>query len=79
MSYYVWEKALLQLLMDSGIGMPGKSVGEVVGKVIIGVVLVGLIVIVYYVVSGQWGGKRFRGIEKFRGDHVVEAPLCRLA
>lgn len=57
--------------------MPGKNLGDIVGKVIIGVVLVGLIVIVYYVVSGQWGGKRFRGIEKFRGEQAVEAPLHR--
>ncbi|MBK35899.1 MAG: hypothetical protein CME26_10270 [Gemmatimonadetes bacterium] len=59
--------------------MPGKDVGDIVGKVIIGVVVVALIVIVYFVVSGQWGGKRFRGIEKFRGDQRVEAPLHRFA
>ena len=50
--------------------MPKKDWGKIVGQVIIGIVVVALGVVIYNVVAGNWGTKRFRGIEKFRGDRI---------
>lgn len=36
------------------------------------VVVLSLGAVIYFVVSGQWGSKRFRGIEKFRGDRIEQ-------
>jgi hypothetical protein len=49
-----------------------EDLSNKVGKVIIGIVLVALAVVIHFVVSGQWGTKRFRGIEKFRGDRIEQ-------
>jgi hypothetical protein len=48
--------------------MPKEDWRGKVGNIVIGVVVVVLAIVIYMVVSGQWGTKRFRGIEKFRGD-----------
>ena len=45
---------------------------SIIGQIIIALVLIALAVIIYFVVSGQWGSKRFRGIEKFRGDRIEQ-------
>jgi len=41
-----------------------------IGTIVMAIVIITLAVVIYFVVSGQWGNKRFRGIEKFRGDHT---------
>ena len=47
------------------------------------IVIITLAAVIYFVVSGQWGTKRFRGIEKFRGNQterfepaLVVAPVA---
>ena len=52
--------------------MPKKDWRQIVGMVVIAVVVLGLGVVIYFVVSGKWGTKRFRGIEKFRGDRIEQ-------
>lgn len=48
-----------------------KRPGEIVGYVIVLIVLVALIWIALWVFGGA-PGKRFKGIEKFRGDSPTE-------
>lgn len=43
-----------------------------VGTIILAVMVVALGFVIYMVVSGQWGTKKFRGIEKFRGDAIEQ-------
>lgn len=52
--------------------MPKEDWRKKVGNIVIGVVLLVLGLVIYMVVSGQWGTKRFRGIEKFRGDRIEQ-------
>ena len=52
--------------------MPKEDWRQKIGTIVIGVVLVTLAIVIYMVVSGQWGTKRFRGIEKFRGDRIEQ-------
>ena len=52
--------------------MPKEDWRKKVGTIVIGVFIVVLGLVIYMVVSGQWGTKRFRGIEKFRGDRIHE-------
>ena len=52
--------------------MPKKNLGEKIGMIVIALVVIGLGTVIYFVVSGQWGTKRFRGIEKFRGDRIEQ-------
>ena len=52
--------------------MAKEDFSNKVGKIIIGIVILALVVVIYFVVSGQWGTKRFRGIEKFRGDRIEQ-------
>jgi hypothetical protein len=52
--------------------MAKEDFSNKVGKIIIGIVVLALGVVIYFVVSGQWGTKRFRGIEKFRGDRIEQ-------
>lgn len=57
--------------------MPRQDWRGKVGNIVIVVVLLLLIAVIYFVVSGQWGTKRFRGIEKFRSEQVeLHAPLA---
>ena len=53
------------------------------GTIVMAIVIITLAAVIYFVVSGQWGTKRFRGIEKFRGDQterfepaLVVAPVA---
>lgn len=62
--------------------MPKEDWRDKVGTIVIAVVLVVLAFVIYMVVSGQWGTKRFRGIEKFRGDRIEQfemAPMVSAA
>jgi hypothetical protein len=63
--------------------MPKEDWAKKVGTVVIAIMVKALAVVIYFVVSGQWGTKRFRGIEKFRGDQterfepaLVVAPVA---
>ncbi len=48
------------------------------GTIVIAIVILALGAVIYFVVSGQWGTKRFRGIEKFRGDRIEEIEKRKL-
>jgi hypothetical protein len=50
--------------------MPKEDWAKKVGTIVIAIMIIGLAIVIYFVVSGQWGTKRFRGIEKFRGDQT---------
>ena len=50
--------------------MPNKDWRKNVGNIVIAVVILTLGAVIYFVVSGQWGSKRFRGIEKFRSEQT---------
>jgi len=52
--------------------MPNQDWRPKVGQIVIAVVILSLGAVIYFVVSGQWGSKRFRGIEKFRGDRIEQ-------
>ncbi len=53
-----------------------KRPGEIIGYVIVLIVLVALIWIALWVFGGA-PGKRFKGIEKFRGDSPTEISRDR--
>ncbi|HAA77281.1 TPA: hypothetical protein DCE37_19390 [Candidatus Latescibacteria bacterium] len=52
--------------------MPKEDKRQKIGTIIVAIVVVALGAVIYFVVSGQWGTKRFRGIEKFRGDRIEQ-------
>ena len=50
--------------------MAKEDFSKKIGTVFLVVLVIALGFVIYMVVTGQWGTKKFRGIEKFRGDRI---------
>lgn len=52
--------------------MAKEDLSKKIGTVVIVIFVIALAYVIYMVVSGQWGTKKFKGIEKFRGDRIEQ-------